>query len=81
MLRHERTQRHRTNLNNTNNKQIEQPVLSDKEKNRIRHQETIDNLNDVFSSFQTPDWQTQTIKPQQPKQLSPSSKHRKSQKS
>ena len=55
MLRHEKTQRHRTNLNNTNAKQIEQPVLSDKETKKIQHQETIDYLNDVFPSFQTPD--------------------------
>jgi hypothetical protein len=55
MLRHERTQRHKNNLNNTNTKQIEQPVLSDKEKKRIKHQETIDYLDDVFPSFQTPD--------------------------
>ena len=32
MLRHERTQRHKTNLNKDNNKQIEQPVLSDKKR-------------------------------------------------
>jgi hypothetical protein len=55
MPRHERTKRHKNNLNKTNNKQIEQHVLSDKEKTRIKHQETIDYLNDVFPSFQTPD--------------------------
>ena len=42
MLRHKRTQPHKTTLNkNNNNKQIEQPVLSDKEKKIIKHQETI----------------------------------------
>ena len=55
MSRHERTQRHKNNLNNTNTKRIEQPVLSDKEKKRINHQKNIDYLNDIFPSFQTPD--------------------------
>jgi hypothetical protein len=55
MSRHESSKRHKNNLNKTNNKQTEQPVLSEKEKTRIKHQETIDYLNDVFPSFQTPD--------------------------
>ena len=58
MSRHESSKRHKNNLNKTNNKQTEQPVLSEKEKTRIKHQETIDYLNDVFPSFQTPDWQS-----------------------
>ena len=36
MSRHQRTQRHNTNLNNTTTKQIEQPVLSDKEKTKAK---------------------------------------------
>ena len=32
----------KNSLNKTNHQQKEQPVLSDKEKTRIKHQETID---------------------------------------
>ena len=61
---HEKTKRHIYNHNNPNNpkqtpKQAKQQQDKEKEKERhrhcIEHQKVIDNLNDVFPSFQTPD--------------------------
>jgi hypothetical protein len=51
MLRHERTQRHKNNLNKPDPKQIEQQKKTDEELKRIKHQETIDYLNATFPSY------------------------------
>ena len=50
MSRHERTKRHRNNLNKTTNKQIKHPILSDRQGSNTKKY-----LNDIFPSFQTPD--------------------------
>ena len=51
MSRHERTQRHKNNLNKPDPKQIEQQKENDEEMKRIKHQETIDYLNATFPSY------------------------------
>ena len=51
MLRHERTQRHKNNLNKPDPKQIEQQKKTDEELKRMKQQETIDYLNATFPSY------------------------------
>ena len=53
MTRHERTKRCQNNMTNTKESKHEQePKNIEKEKDRLRRQQTIDYINDTFPSHQ-----------------------------